>query len=233
MKKIFTRLVSLLLIAALCMSLSGCSMIDYFKAKKLMDSGDYKAALELFDDLGDHKDSEELARECRYQLALDALDDDNIDEAEKLLKQIPDYKNSAELTKECTYRRAVAAMDAGDLEKAIKLFGSLDVYKDAVKLKREAEETLAVQNLVGTWSGRGDATEALKDATDGYLEKAEYDVTIVFLEDGSYNYILDLTPAKADLHDALRRAFVDALNAEGISVALFEAYLGMTLDETI
>lgn len=232
MKKI-KRLFALLLTAVLCFSLAGCAAMDYSKAGKLMDSGDYSAALELFESLDDYKDSADQARECRYQLALEALDADDIDGAEKQLALIPGYKDSAELVNECSYRRAVSAMDSGDLETAIKLFSSLDVYKDSVRLKREAEETLAMQNLIGTWTGRGDAVDALKDATGGYIEAAPYDVTLVFSEDGSYSYTLDLTPAKPDLHRAMYNSMLDQLNAYGISEAEFESYYGQTLDEYI
>ena len=63
------KTLSVLLIAAFMLSAAGCSMIDYKKAEKLKNDGDYAAAQEMYIALGDYKDSAELADECGYQLA--------------------------------------------------------------------------------------------------------------------------------------------------------------------
>ena len=57
------KTLSVLLIAAFMLSAAGCSMIDYKKAEKLKNDGDYAAAQEMYIALGDYKDSAELADE--------------------------------------------------------------------------------------------------------------------------------------------------------------------------
>lgn len=71
------KTLSVLLIAAFMLSAAGCSMIDYKKAEKLKNDGDYAAAQEMYIALGDYKDSAELADECGYQVARAAYDSDS------------------------------------------------------------------------------------------------------------------------------------------------------------
>ena len=73
MKKI-SRILAIVLIAAAAMTLTGCAMLDYFSAKKSFDAGDYAAAAEMFELLGDYKDSAEKLNESRYQIGLGMLE---------------------------------------------------------------------------------------------------------------------------------------------------------------
>ena len=102
-----------LLIMAFALSLTGCSVIDYGKAAKLMKSGDYTAASEMFKALGDYKDSAEQASACDYQLADAAFETGDHDTARELFAGISGYKDSA-----------ARADEAGDLAILKKLTGS-------------------------------------------------------------------------------------------------------------
>ena len=95
------KTLSVLLIAAFMLSAAGCSMIDYKKAEKLKNDGDYAAAQEMYIALGDYKDSAELADECGYQLAKAAYDSEDYETAADLFDKLGSYKNSAELKQKC------------------------------------------------------------------------------------------------------------------------------------
>lgn len=95
------KTLSVLLIAAFMLSAAGCSMIDYKKAEKLKNDGDYAAAQEMYIALGDYKDSAELANECGYQLAKAAYDSEDYETAAGLFDKLGSYKNSAELKQDC------------------------------------------------------------------------------------------------------------------------------------
>lgn len=60
MKKILV----LALVCVLVFSLCGCDSSDYKKATKAYENGDYAMAREMFEDLGDYKDSKQKAKEC-------------------------------------------------------------------------------------------------------------------------------------------------------------------------
>lgn len=51
------RILSVALVLALCLCLTGCKSSDYKKAVGLQESGDYQAAAEMFQALGDYQDS--------------------------------------------------------------------------------------------------------------------------------------------------------------------------------
>ena len=95
------KTLSVLLISAFMLSAAGCSMIDYKKAEKLKNDGDYAAAQEMYIALGDYKDSAELADECGYQVAKAAYDSEDYETAAGLFDKLGSYKNSAELKQDC------------------------------------------------------------------------------------------------------------------------------------
>ena len=132
------KILSVLLIAAFMLSAAGCSMIDYKKAEKLKNDGDYAAAQEMYIALGDYKDSAELADECGYQLAKAAYDSRDYETAAGLFDKLGSYKNSAELKQDCEDNLLTAklvgkwvsgSVDIADIVQAVfdALSGSMDV----------------------------------------------------------------------------------------------------------
>ena len=120
------------------LSAAGCSMIDYKKAEKLKNDGDYAAAQEMYIALGDYKDSAELANECGYQLAKAAYDSEDYETAAGLFDKLGSYKNSAELKLDCEDNLLSAKLvgkwvtgnvDIADVVQAVfdALSGSMDV----------------------------------------------------------------------------------------------------------
>ena len=63
-----SRLFAFVLAAALvCSALCGCARLDYDRADRLAQSGDYAAAAAAFDALGDYRDSSRKAGVCYYR----------------------------------------------------------------------------------------------------------------------------------------------------------------------
>lgn len=232
----FKRALALLLAAVLAFALCGCSSSDYAKAQKLLESGSYAEAEELFLSLDDYKDSAELVKECRYLLAGAALSEGSYAEAAGLYESLGDYKDSADQLPECRYLQATEAMEQADYETAIELFEALDGYKDAGELKNEAEETVLIQALTGSWHGSGDATATFAERNSDfgpYLESCPFDLSMVFADDGTYTYTMDFTPAQESFQKAVRSLLEQSLNDNGVSVEDFEAYIDTDLDSYV
>jgi len=72
---VFKKLKVLLPIAILAFLLSGCNSSQYNDAVIQVENGNYQSALDMFEELGDYKDSENQAAKCSFILALsDYLD---------------------------------------------------------------------------------------------------------------------------------------------------------------
>lgn len=86
-----------LLVCTAVMLLSGCKSGDYKQAQKFYDDGDYQSAYEIFEELGDYKDSEILADEC-------------LKEAAHELYECSDYYGAYECYKKLGYDKDCAVM---------------------------------------------------------------------------------------------------------------------------
>lgn len=102
-RKIISICVCILMLGTL---LTGCKSDDYKEACELVEAEDYTAAKEILEELGNYKDSSELAKECDYQIAFDLLSNGDFDEAVAIFKSISDYKDVSEiigtLTSKCS-----------------------------------------------------------------------------------------------------------------------------------
>ena len=69
------RILVACLLSAMCLGLTGCKSSDYKEALAFQESGDYSAALMIYDELGDYKDSTNRGSEC--QAFITAIDNFN------------------------------------------------------------------------------------------------------------------------------------------------------------
>lgn len=131
----------------------------YNTAVALVEAGQYDEAITTFTELGDYKDSAELAAQVQ-----------------------------AEVERQKQYDRAISQMDAGDFESAIKSFQILGDYKDSAALVEKANEELYTAALDYYRSGKPISlpiawnnfnryppdykdTQQFKDEIDGILEQ--------------------------------------------------------------
>ena len=89
------KFIALLLTFLLVISLTGCKGSDYKQAMELYANDDYAAALAIFTELGDYKDSAESLKECYYQRALRLVAEQQYDAAEEIFAMLGNYKDSA------------------------------------------------------------------------------------------------------------------------------------------
>lgn len=95
--------ISLIFILAGCSSKSG----QYQKAKEMMESGQYAEAAEIFSEISDYEDSQELYNTCMYEQGKAFMDEGNYTDAKACFENISDYEDASELITECDHMIAV------------------------------------------------------------------------------------------------------------------------------
>ena len=121
------------------------SPMKYRRAVKLEEAGEYDAAIELFVDLRDYRDSRNRTLSCyqgkHYQEAVDIMESGDYALARDAFETLGDYKDSAQQRKICdaaakeeAYQNALAMLEEGKKTKAVELLKSLGDYKDSSEL---------------------------------------------------------------------------------------------------
>lgn len=95
-KLFLKRIFSGCILAVFVLMLAGCKGSDYKKANGLLENEEYSSAQEIFDTLGDYKDSKEMSAECQYQIAIQYYKDNNYIEAVSRLVEINDYSKATQ-----------------------------------------------------------------------------------------------------------------------------------------
>ena len=200
MYKKLTRVLALLLCAALVFVLCGCDSSYYAKAQKLFDAGDYTAAAQAFDALGDYKDSADQANECRYLLAGQAAEIGDLGSAAEAFDALGDYKDSIDQANECRYLLAEQTAEAGDFAGAAEQYDALGDYKDSADQASECRYTLAEQAMdKGIYSLAIELYDQLgdyKDAADRKTEAENAALTAKLI--GDWSGMGDATEAMAE-----------------------------------
>ena len=121
----------------------------YKNAERCMARGEYERAIEIFEDLGDHKDSPERIAECvailteaKYNDAVSKMNKGSYATAYTYFTELNGYKDSTALGLECGYRYALELMEEGNYNRAIMRFEELDGYKDSAAMIEECERLL-------------------------------------------------------------------------------------------
>ena len=196
MKKTIKNLALVLLIAALMLTVTGCSASDYKTATQLMKSGDAAAASEMFKALGDYKDSAALAVACDYTVAKNTYDAGEYEKAAELFTALGDYEDSAAL-----------ASQAADKAIAQKLVGDWFSAEDDVT-------DLILDEIIYSVSGDADAEELFANMDFGKLTLR---YRISFTEKGTFSLETDEEAASA-LVNKILNSFSDGVYAYMIDV---------------
>lgn len=99
MKKFLLCVISLVLVCSLC----GCNSSDYNRAQELCEKGNYEDALDIFEELGDYEDSNEMVVSCNYEIAKLLFEEGTYEDALDIFEALGDYKDSAALFSSCLY----------------------------------------------------------------------------------------------------------------------------------
>lgn len=144
----------------------------YARAEREMREKRYDAAREIFLELGDYRDSAELADACLYEPALQMIEAGDYDGAIETLSRIPDYLDSRELIRKSWYLKGYTLENEGKSEEARQAYLTAGDYEDAADRARairwaQAEALLADRNYLGALEiyreldGDGNAREKL------------------------------------------------------------------------
>ena len=117
-------------------SITSCKSTDYKKASELYENENYKQSAELFETLGNYKDSEEKVLMSKYSEAKALAEAGEYEQAEALFTELGDYEDCADMVKECEYQTAKNLYDNGNFESAEAILSELGEWKDSTELLR-------------------------------------------------------------------------------------------------
>lgn len=104
---------------------------NYSKALELMNSGQYQAAAEYFEECGDYSDAQDLAYQSYYTQAERLFENNDYEQAAGFYQRAGSYSNASEQYSECMYQIGLARMGRGDSNGAADAFLSAGInYKD-------------------------------------------------------------------------------------------------------
>ena len=110
------RIIYIIFVLLLAFSLCGCSIINniqnYKAAEELYAAGNLESAADIYETLGEYKDSADKALVCRYEMACTAFEKEEYKEAGELFGALGDYKDSADMAEKC--RREVGMRENAD-----------------------------------------------------------------------------------------------------------------------
>lgn len=175
------RILAALLVMALCVSLAGCSVVDYLKASKLYKEGEYAQALPLYEGLGDFADSAEMAGICAqkadYVAAEALLAKKDYEGALPLYEGLGMYADSPLKAITCRYENGLRYLEQGAYVEAIAWLEPLGGYENS------ADSTNLARWL---WLSQNDYTHIIQAVTGDTrvmtLEAAEDGTLLLTLE---------------------------------------------------
>ena len=186
------RILAVLTLLALCVSLAGCSAVDYLKASRLYEDQEYAQALVLYENLGDFADSAKMAEICAqkadYTAAEALLTAKDYEAALPLYEGLGMYADSPLKAITCRYENGLRFLDQGEYEKAIAWLEPLGGYEnsaDRTNLARwqwlsRQKHTYIIQAIAGdsrvmTLEPAEDGTLHLVLERNGHLLGLPYD----------------------------------------------------------
>jgi tetratricopeptide (TPR) repeat protein len=113
-------------------------IIKYNRATTLLKENAYELAEELFTDLGNYKDSENLLVESQYGYGKSLMDSKDFKQAIELFTDLGNYKDSDTLVLESKYGYGKSLMDIRDYKQAIERFTELGTFEDSEGLVVES-----------------------------------------------------------------------------------------------
>ncbi len=150
---IFTTLFSILLVIGLFYAVyfHGIPYYRYYQANRTLENGQFDSAKAQFLALADYRDSADLALECDYRAALNALNGGtytSLRAAQSGFDALGDYKDSATRAQEARYVYAEKLLASGKWAEAIALYEQVPNYSNARMRRSQAEYEWAL-NLMG------------------------------------------------------------------------------------
>lgn len=142
----------------------------YNKAIDLLSNDNFTEAYEIFDELGDYKESREYKMKCEYKHAIRLLKRGKYEAGYKKLEKLGSYNNADNYKNTHIYNRAVDYFNSGSYKEAEELFSRIKDFDDSSEWIKESKYQLAYQ-----YSRRGNVVEAHKlyAQLEDYKDSAE------------------------------------------------------------
>ena len=201
------KVIGILLAAVMALGLFGCSASDYKKAEAAMESGDYAGAKEIFDGLGDYKDSAELGKKCGYEVAVAKFEAEDYSGAKVDFEALGEYSDSEEYVQK--------AMDGIIFHNIVGEWEAEVDYSETVKL------------LLNGWSdnsGFGLRRDVIEEVPDIMIT-----LHLTVNDDGTVSAYEYIKPEDAELLDEMLLEWYRELARETIPVACES--MGITVEE--
>ena len=147
---ILTTLITILLSLALVYGIffHGIPYYRYYQANRALENSQFDSAKEQFLALGDYQDSADLALECDYRAAMNALNGGtytSLRAAQNGFDALGGYKDSAIRAQEARYVYADKLLAAGNWAEAIALYETVPNYSNARMKRSQAEYEWALE----------------------------------------------------------------------------------------
>lgn len=159
------RILAMMITACLCLSFTGCKLLDYSKASKYYKEGQYAQAQELFSSLGDYADSQSMAylswQKADYEAAGESYAAGEYRRAMELYYGLEMYMDSPVKAIESQYALGLQLVEEGQYGEAFALLNALGTYSDSTLHTNRAAALWLRQAL----SELGGVTMTLEDAT--------------------------------------------------------------------
>ena len=199
---ILSTLLSILLVIGLFYAVyfHGIPYYRYYQANRALENGQYDSAKEQFLALSDYSDSADLALECDYRAAMNALNGGtftSLRAAQNGFDALGDYKDSATRAQEARYVNAEKLLASGNWADAIALYEQVPNYSNARMRRSQAEYEWAL-DLMGK--------RQYAEARDKFLSL------------GSFQN------SESNAKECLYQPAIDALNNDGDPLNAIEAF---------
>lgn len=162
-------------------------MRAFNKANNLMLEKEYDQAIEIYTEIKDYKNSEDLITSCYLGKVSVLCESGDYQEALKILK---DYNiTDQDLTNKCNYGLGKQEKEKGNYEKAVEYLGSCKGYEDTNTLLNECNyqlgESLYEKKDYAGAAGRYEKCLSYEDSQDKY-DECMYIVGKSYLKDSDY-----------------------------------------------
>ena len=128
------RILAIMLCVCILVMACGCDSIDYKKATKLYNNGEWDEAIEIFESLGSYEDSEDMINACNYEKATELYENKEYDEAIEIFESLGSYEDSEDMVNACNYEKATGLYENKDYDGAIEIFESLGSYEGSEEM---------------------------------------------------------------------------------------------------
>lgn len=158
----------------IAVGIRGCNEKKYLQAQEYFESGHYIEAQEIYDSLGEYRNSKELSDDAAkgsenkktYEEALKDAKSESYDDAIEKLRGIAEFEDSEEQIIKITYEAGCKYFNDGEFETARKYFLQIEDYEDSEEYINKIKIELA-----GT-SARAAYNQAIDYYNDGSYENA-------------------------------------------------------------